>query len=364
MLLDHRSRRVAVSFSLAAALLSQAGASFAQTDEEKAAARALATQGADELKQNHFAQALDLVTRAQQLVHAPTHLLMIARAQVGLGKLVAAQESYLKLTREELAPTAPAAFRNAQIAARDELAAIEPRIGSLRIVLEGVGQKSVTVKLDEQPVPPVLLGVYRPIDPGPHVVTVLPAGQSPMKGAVDVHEGEKKEIKLAVPDAPPGAVPVGPVASPDAAKPLDTTQPPRDTTPPGFFTPLRGAGIGVGAVGIVGLVVGGVFFAKSGSTQSEANADATSKLGGCSTSNPSDCSKSTPAQVAYISHTVTPLDQSAASQKTIGSLGVAVGGAALVTGVVLIVVGKPKPANAAGIEPWFGGSAGGLRGTF
>ena len=60
------------------------------------------------------------------------------------------------------------------------------------------------------------------------------------------------------------------------------------------------------------------------------------------------------------------LDSDAATDKTIGAATLSVGAAALVTGVVLIAVGKPKPAAAAKarVEPWFGGTSAGLRGTF
>jgi hypothetical protein len=362
-------RRALLGLTLSASLLLQAGTGLAQTDEEKAAARALATQGADALKQNHYAEALDLVSRAQAIVHAPTHLLMIARADVGLGKLVAAQEAYLKLIHEELAATAPAAFKNAQAVAKDELAAIEPKIGSLRIDVEGIGQKKVTVKLDEQMVPPALLGVFRPVDPGPHVISVFPVGQSPVKGTVDVHEAEKKEIKLTIPDAPASGVPLSAGDNPDVAKPVEAPQPPgRDTTTTssGFMTPLRGAGIGVGAVGVAGVVVGSLFMAKGFSSQSAANAAAVAA--GC-TNGGLTC-PNTP-KVAAAKATINADDKDAANQKTIGAIGLAVGGAALVTGVVLIVIGKPKPAAAAAappprasVTPWFSGTAGGLRGEF
>src|SRR5262249_53971729 len=149
---------------------------------------------------NKFADALDLVSRAEQILHAPTHLLMIARAQVGLGRLVAARETYLKLTREELAASAPPAFKRAQQDGKDELATLDPKIGQLKITVEGVGQKKVTVKMDDQVVSPALLGVYRPVDPGKHEVVAYPVGQSPVKGSVELKDGEKKDVKLTIPE--------------------------------------------------------------------------------------------------------------------------------------------------------------------
>lgn len=364
--------RAALGLALSASLLVSAGPSFAQSDEDKAAARALATQGSDALKANKYAEALDLVTRAEALVHAPTHLLMIARAQAGLGKYVAAKETYLKLMREELKDNAPAAFKNAQASAKEEVAAIEPKIASLKIILDGPGAKKdakVTVKMDDVQVPPALVGVYRPVDPGAHVIAAFPVGQSPVKGNVELKDGEKKDFKLTIPDGPPPpGVPLNPADNPDAAKTPDNgaqQQPAKDTASPGFFTPLRGAGFGAAGVGVAGVVVGAIFMAKGASTQSQANQKAV--MLGC-TNDGANCPKS--AQVA-VEKEVTPLDKDAASQKTIGVIGLGVGVAALGAGVALIIVGKPKPAAAASagpakasIAPWFTGTMGGLRGEF
>jgi hypothetical protein len=346
-------RRAAVALALSASLLFSAAVSFAEPSaEDKAAARALATQGAEALKATRFAEALDLVTRAEAILHAPTHLLMIARAQTGVGKLVAAQETYLKLLHEDLRADAPAAFKNAQASARDELPAIEPKIASLRIALDGAAQKKATVKLDEETVPAALLNVYRPVDPGPHVIAVYPLGQSPVKGSVDLREGERREIKLTVPDAPaPSSVPAGAVDNPDAARlgPIDASrQQPRDSGTGGFFTPLRGAGIAVGVVGVAGAAVGAFLIAKGFSDQSAANALCPGNV----------CNIADKAQV-------TSLDQDAANFKTIGAIVLPVGVAALGAGVALIVVGKPRSGAAVrSVAPWFGGTSGGVRGEF
>jgi hypothetical protein len=354
----HRSSRLlraAVALSLAAAVLLPAGASFAQSPEEKAAARSLAMQGADALNGGRFADALDLVSRAEAIVHAPTHLLMIARAQVGTGKLVAAHETLLKLTHEDLAPSAPPAFKKAQADGRDDLTAIEPKIASLRIILDGATQKA-TVKLDDLPVPAALLNVFRPVDPGHHVVTVFAVGLAPVKAPLDLHEGEKREIKLTVPDGPPPpGVPVSSTDNPDAGKP-GGAPPARDSGSPGFMTPLRGAGIGLAVVGVAGIAVGAVFLSKVGSAESAANAAA--MRAGCTGPGLDVC----PTSAAAI---LNPLDATTAHDKTIGGVAVGIGAAALVTGAVLIAIGKPRQAAAQGsLTPWFSGTAGGVAGQF
>ncbi len=74
----------------------------AATDEEKAGARALAEQAIDAFNKGQFAQAVDLLHRAESLVHSPGHWLYMGRAYVKLGRLVLAQEAFLKAEREPL----------------------------------------------------------------------------------------------------------------------------------------------------------------------------------------------------------------------------------------------------------------------
>jgi hypothetical protein len=347
---------------LAASLILSAGVSVAQPSaEDKAAARALATQGSEALKASRFAEALDLVSRAEAIVHAPTHLLMIARAQTGVGKLVAAQETYLKLLHEELPANAPAAFKNAQATARDELPVLEPKIASLRIAVDGAGQKKATVKLDDVVVPVALLNVYRPVDPGLHVVAVYPVGQSPVQGSVELRTGERRDLKLTIPDAPPSSgIPANATDNPGAPRPGpsdENPQPPRDSGSGGAFTALRGAGIGVSIVGVAGAALGAFFIVKGFSDQSSANAY-------CTPPSFVVCPSADKSQISS-------LDQDAANFKTIGGIALPVGVAALGAGVAMIVAGKPRSGAAAGVAPprvsvapWFGGIGGGVRGEF
>ncbi len=344
-----RSRFRLAAPLLSLALLASSGLASGQTDGDKAAARQLAIQGVEALNAGRYAEALDVVTRAEQLLHAPTHVLMIGRAQIGLGQLVAAKETLLKLGREELDSKAPPAFKRAQAEGKDELAAIEPRIASLKIIVEGAGQKKLTVKMDDQPVSAVLVGVHRPVDPGKHEVVVYPVGQSPVKGAVELKDGEKKEIKLVIPEGP--AVPLGRSDNPDAPPaggPIADSK--GKEGGPGFFTPLRAVGLGAAVLGAGGLAVGAVFFARSGSLQGKADDLASACGKGC-----------TPLQRKEI----TDGDADAASAKTIGVIGLVGGGVALAAGVTLIIVGKPKPKPAAAfVSPWFSGNAAGLHGAF
>lgn len=341
--------------ALALSLLFPAGAAQAQSDEDKAAARSLWSQATESLAAGKFEETIDLATRAEALVHAPTHVILIARGQAKLGRLVAARESYLKIIREDLPATAPGAFKKAQQEAKDELAAIEPRIASLKVALEGAGGRKIPVKIDEQQVPDALVGVYRPIDPGQHKVTAFPPGLKPVEGSVSLGDGEKKELSLKIPEGPlPPGVPVSATDNPDQVG-GPTGAPPPPPPDSGGTSPLTWVGLGVGGLGLVGVGVGVTFLVIGGGTQS----DADSQFDTCAAA-PGGC---TAAQQADIEQ----LDSDAASQKTIGVIGLAAGGALIAGGAVLTAIGltsKPKSPSAGWVMPYVTPGGLGVRGAF
>ena len=108
-------------------------AAAADDELERSGARETARRGLEAFEQQRYAEALELFNRAESVVHAPTHLLYVARAHVALGQLVSARETYLKLTREELPAMAPVAFKDARKSAATELALLEPRIPKLTL---------------------------------------------------------------------------------------------------------------------------------------------------------------------------------------------------------------------------------------
>ena len=67
---------------------------------DRATARPLAQQGHEALENEDYAVAADRFSRAEALVHAPTLLRDLARAQVGLGRFVEAHENYNRIIRE------------------------------------------------------------------------------------------------------------------------------------------------------------------------------------------------------------------------------------------------------------------------
>jgi hypothetical protein len=347
---------------LGASLLGIGAPAFAQTDEQRAGARSLATEGALAFNEGRFKDAVDLFSKAESLVHAPPHLLFMARAYAKLGQLVKAREAYMKIVKEQLAPNAPQAFRDAQVTAEEERKLVEPKIGRLTIKVEGADTaKDLTVSVDGQPISAVLLGVPQPMDPGNHTVTATATGFKAQPASVTLKEAERGAVtvKLEVdPNAPaPIAAPVA--GSPAAGSPLVTADlgaPPSDAGASGGSNGLRiGSYVGFG-VGAVGVALGTVFVLKSSSNRKDAD-EAADELAasGC---NP--CSDDSP-----LAQKVHGLDDDARSAQTLAIVGYIVGGVGIATGVTLFVLSSKKDEpKSAYVTPYVGLGTVGVTGAF
>lgn len=317
--------------------------------EDKAGARAAAERGGAEYKAAHFKEALDLFLRAESLIHAPTHVLMIARTQAALGDIVVAKESYLKITREDLASTAPPAFKRAHGDAEKELKDLEPRIPSINVTVKGAAApKGLVVLMDDKAVPAALVGIPRPVNPGKHAFKATAEGFAAPEKSLSVKEGESLAIAL---DLQPAAIVAsGPPGTPGVVVDPAHPGPGDQVTPPQQPGNGRYVGLAMMGVGVVGMVVGGVFSGLYAMKRGEAD-DAFTKCGvGCSGA-PADA--------------VRALDTSANGKGTLGVIGLAAGGALAIGGTVLFVLNRPKAAPAAArVEPWIGYGSAGVSGSF
>jgi hypothetical protein len=170
---------------------------------DRATARALAQEGYNALKGRDYATAADRFTRALALVHAPTLLRDLARAQVGLGKLVDAHENYSLIIREGVAANAPQSWVKAVADAKVEIDQLAPRLPSITITVKGPGTPRVTI--DGAPIAAASLGVKRAIDPGRHEIRALGTGYYTAKKTVMLNEGESLNVAFELEEAPPDA---------------------------------------------------------------------------------------------------------------------------------------------------------------
>ncbi|HEX6276470.1 MAG TPA: hypothetical protein VFZ53_25690 [Polyangiaceae bacterium] len=337
---------------------------FAQSDEQRAAARDLATEGADAFDAGRYQDAIDRFTRAESLVHAVPHLLFLARSHAKLKQYVKAREAYLKILNEVLPPNASQAARNAKTEASSEISAVESKIARLTIQIEGKeSAKELVVTVNGAPVPPVLVGAPQPVDPGELTVAAAASGLRAEPQSVTLGEGERKEVLLKlVADASAPAV----VAAP---APVASTTPsdsePRDEGASGGANGLRIGSYVAFGVGAVGLGVGTVFLLQSSSKRSEADDLCTLPGGACDKENEDK---------------VNALDADADSAGAIGVAGLIVGGIGVATGVTLFVLSSGSSSSAGAsagskkalgsgphrptVAPWFGRNTLGVKGTF
>jgi hypothetical protein len=329
-------------------LLTAPGLVLAQpvSDANKAAARQLVLDGNDALTKNDFAGAADLFSRADKLVHAPTVTVGLARAQVGLGKLLAAQELYNQLTHETLPPNAPAAFQRAIDDASKELAVLAPRIPS--VVVKVSGADAFRVFLDGVEVPTELVGVKRPLDPGAHKIRAVASHKLPAEKNFAVGEGKVETVTLELAPAPPG--------TPDppelGAPPPPLASGPRlggeAAPPPASPAPWRKpTGIALVTVGGASLVVGAVTAAVTASDRSSLYQKCPG--GHCSP----DLQPTLGGQVNAM-HTMADV-----STATFIAGGVLAAG-----GLVVLLTGPKSPPTTGGLSPVIAPGFAGVRGSF
>jgi hypothetical protein len=306
-------------------------------DKTRNAARSLAEQGRDVFDKGDFEQAYDLFHRAYGLVPAPSIALFEARALVKLGRLVQAQETYLRAVRTKLTPDSPEAFRKAVHDAETEETALEGLIPKLTLVLVGPGATlpNVTVKADGELLAPELVGVEMPINPGSHVLSAAAPGGEETSLTVTIAVGAKQRTELTV--AAPAAR-----TEPVSAKPPPVVTPPKDHAAPGQWQ--RPAAYVAGAIGVAGLATGIVTGSLAQSHYSQAK---------------SECPNRTCVEGSNGADELA----SFRTLRTVSTIGYIVGGVGLAAGVTLIVL-APRAERAPAAALWLGPGSAGLRGAF
>jgi hypothetical protein len=184
-------------FGVVAGSVTTAAIAHAQpaATDSRAIARTIADQGADAYAQGDYERARKLFAGAYELVPAPTIALLHARSLAQLGRLVEAKAWYERAAAA-LDVTAPQPFRNAQLSARTELAALTPRIPRLKLSIQGNTAKSAVVVLDEQSVSSERVGEWWELDPGAHSLRLQGKGVQPVALEVRLGEGDSKVVSL------------------------------------------------------------------------------------------------------------------------------------------------------------------------
>ncbi len=310
-------------------------------DQLRATARALADEGMSFFEKKQYADALDRFDRAAAIIQAPTITLHAARSLDKLGRLIEAAERYRTCINTTLDANAPPAFVGAQDAARTELQTLTPRIPSVEVVVNGPGADQAAVTLDGKPIPKALVGVKMLVNPGDHKIGATTETHTDLE-EVTVTEKQASRVVLELEPKVDGN---------------DTPPPQTDKPVSQPWSTKKRAGVGLlaagGALGIVGIATGISAINKEPKLEEYCPAELAEQN--------KPCPLTTEEKPVY-----TKLYDEYSALRVVSSVGLVLGGAAIVTGVVLFVTGsKAKPATTSfHIEPLIGPSSVGFRGTF
>jgi hypothetical protein len=324
------------------------------TAEQTAAARSLGMQGVQLAEAGDCAHAVDPLTRAESLRHAPTTLEWLGECHIALGKLVLGTEELNRVIHEPLPPNSPAAFAAAQDRARKKVDAAVARIGKLRIHVDHPAGVKPQVKVDDEVVFDAMLDADRPTDPGAHKVTVSAPGMKPTAASVTLADSQSSSVSLtlepdpnAVAATPPPPAPATGAAPAPASSGTAAAPPPE--APPAEQKSKVPAIVALG-VGGVGIVVGTIFGIVALGTKSTLDGECPNK--NC----PSSADQST--------------INSLGTQAWVSTIGFGVGIVGLGVGTVLLATsGSSSSASAKTgtrphVTPYFGLTSAGLTGTF
>ena len=199
----------AACFAFSTLVLANPALAAGPTPTDREAARSLAKRGYELFESKDYPLAIESFEKAESRIHAPPHWLYIARAQVKLGKLLAAKETYERILAEKLPLDAPPPFKDAQTSAKSELGEVNVLIPSIELTLTGAGAAKAEVLIDDKPYPAVAIGRAYPADPGLHTFVVTAPGGSPIERAVAVKaDGGTERVSLNVPAAPSRIAPI------------------------------------------------------------------------------------------------------------------------------------------------------------
>ena len=209
-----------------------ASGAHAQTSAPSASEMALGREqfasGMYHARAERWAEASAAFERAYTLTHRPAILINLATAQAQTGRPVEAAESLRQFLRDDHE------VGERRTAAEAALAELLPEIPHATLTVAGlaVGDE---LRLDEGSLSRAVLGSPLPIDPGPHVVTVVRGGATLVRSTFVIEAGSHIESTVAIdaaarPDAPvrvesptsAALAATGPVA-PALSSPVDGT---------------------------------------------------------------------------------------------------------------------------------------------
>jgi hypothetical protein len=291
-----------------------------------------------------FASACPKFAESYRLDPAPVTLFSVGDCEEHLGHVATAWINFKKAM--ELLPP-----KDARLAiAKKKVASLKKRIPHLTVKLAANVPAGTAVKRDGVEISASTLGIAIPTDPGKHVVLVTAPGRAENRYEVDLAEGQSREVvgEPTTEDVAPAVVPVAPpplpptesrpvAAIPEKPPPTEAMPIPEPLPPPASADDgstgrrARAAGYVVTGIGVVGLIVGavtrGVAFNEQSTIDGHCNA------------------------ARFCDDTGLSAVSTAKDFQTVSTVSLALGLAAVGTGVVVILTNPNRPESSAALRP-------------
>lgn len=244
-MMRHRCLVAVVSLALVAHPLE------ARADHDEASAEALFDESIALMKAGDYVAACPKLAESQRLDPAPGTLVYLGDCLEKTGRVASAWRAF-----REAVVLAQTAKQPARVElARARAAGLEGKLPKLRFS-PGPDERVTALRLDDAPVARSAWSSELPVDPGKHRVEVERAGRT-REIAIEIAVGERVVVALPRMEDEAPSVLAAPATPP--ATPTTHAQP----EPNARRTWQRPLALGVGAVGVVGLVVGSVFGLRS-----------------------------------------------------------------------------------------------------
>ncbi|XXX75248.1 hypothetical protein WMF30_47125 [Sorangium sp. So ce134] len=231
--------------SAVAALLCGSAARAQEQARDPVAAEALFKAARALVDKGDYAAGCPKFEASLALNPSASTMINIARCHEREGKLATAWHDYnraLVLNRETAGEQRR---RSLEEIAQKEIAALEPRVPKLRVVVEGA-PSGVEVQRDGTALPAAALGEPLPIDPGPHEIRASAPGHQTETRAITIAEGQTETVALTL--RPAAAAGAGVEAATAPAK--------ADGAPAGGGVPAWAWVSGAAGIALVGASVG------------------------------------------------------------------------------------------------------------
>jgi hypothetical protein len=316
-----------VAAALLVVALSVTHGARAQTAADKAAAEELFRQGRTLTKENRYGEACPKFAESQRLDPAVGTELNLARCYEANGQTASAWATY-----KDVATAAErAGQRDRSRLARRHASDLEKRLSrmTIEVAQPDTRGESISVQRDGERVDRAEWNAPIPLDPGEHTVVATAPGRQSWSTKVTVGAGESLKVSvppLAVMPAPSPTIEgsTSPATSDSPAGPEPASNLPAQPEPAHAGRTWRTVGLATAGVGIVGIGVASVLGVVAKGTYDGAH---------CPSNNTCDSSGLSATSAAR-------------SDATAATVMFAVGGVALVGGIVLYLLSAPKSGTA------------------